>query len=348
MSRPRQLLRWYDRSRRELPWRGTRDPYAIWVSEVMLQQTRVETVRPYYERFLERYPDVGALAAAPLDDVLGSWSGLGYYRRARQLHRAAIEIDRAGAFPDTLEGLERLPGVGSYTAAAIGSMAFGLVAPAIDGNLERVLARLHVLEGPLRTAAGKRRLREVALEWLDPSRPGDGNQALMELGATICLPRAPRCAACPIADHCQALRHGTVERYPQRVRKKKLVRKRLVVVVAERRGRLLLFRRPEEADLLAGLWELPAVSREGDDEAVVEALGDRYGGSWELGPSFGRFRHTVTFRALDIEVRSGRRWNAGTVAEGVEAGWFEPREIAELPASAIVSKALARWSSKSS
>ena len=341
LNRPRALLRWYDRERRDLPWRRTRDPYAIWVSEVMLQQTQVETVEAYYRRFLARWPDVAALAAASVEEVLAVWSGLGYYRRARQLHRAAREVARAGDFPTTPEALQELPGIGPYTAAAIASIAFEVPVPVLDGNVERVISRQLALGGRLRSAAGKRQLLAAAEAWIDPGRPGDSNQALMELGATICSPRAPRCSVCPVGHTCEALGRGEVERYPERGSRRASVRMRLVTVLAEQRGRFLLFKRSEESELLAGLWELPVVSW-GADERVSAELERRYGGSWDLDNSFGSFRHSVTHRSLEVEVRGGRVRDTGASAEGPEAGWFPPEEIDELPTSALVSKALER------
>lgn len=194
LSTPARLLAWYDRIRRDLPWRRTRDPWAIWVSEVMLQQTRVETAIPYFERFLIRFPDPAALAAAPIEEVLAQWSGLGYYRRARQLHGAAREVVERGGLPRSSAELERLPGIGPYTAAAIASIAFGEPVPVLDGNVVRVAARLSAEPEDPSRAAARGRLLAVAATLLEISRPGDSNQALMELGATVCLPKSPRIA----------------------------------------------------------------------------------------------------------------------------------------------------------
>ncbi|MEK9499865.1 A/G-specific adenine glycosylase [Gaopeijia maritima] len=260
----RALLAFYDDVARPLPWRDTRDPYAIWVSEVMAQQTRVETVVPYYLRWLERYPTVEALADAPLDDVLKSWEGLGYYSRARNLHRAAgvVAEDHGGALPDSFEGLRALPGVGEYTAGAIASIAFERAVPAVDGNVRRVYARLADEPRP-----GTAEVRDWAERVVDPARPGDFNQALMELGATVCTPRNPACGGCPVRAHCRALAAGTVEERPA-PKKRARVRKELRAVgvfVRSADGKApadapvaLLRRRPAEG-LLAGLWEFPSV-----------------------------------------------------------------------------------------
>jgi len=212
----RPLLAWYDRDKRPLPWRDQPDPYRIWLSEVMLQQTRIEAVRGYYDRFLERFPTVEALAAAPLDAVLHAWAGLGYYSRARNLHRAAqmVAFERGGRFPDTADELAELPGVGRYTAGAIASIAFGRRAPVVDGNVARVLSRLAGLAGDVRSPVVSRRLWALAAEWIDAERPGDFNQALMELGETICVPRSPDCARCPVRARCAAHRQGRVAELP--------------------------------------------------------------------------------------------------------------------------------------
>lgn len=244
------LLAWYRRHRRRLPWRGTRDPYRIWVAEVMLQQTRVETVLRYYRRFLARFATVHELAAAELGEVLRLWEGLGYYARARNLHRAAGMVVRQG-WPATLEGWRRLPGVGACTAAALASRTLGTSAPALDGNARRVYARLFGLE-----RGGERELRSRAEGLLPPDRAGEFNQAIMELGATLCLPRRPGCPRCPLASLCRARALGLQETIPGRRRRPVLPHWELAAAVVERDGRLLLARRPEDG-LLGGLWEFP-------------------------------------------------------------------------------------------
>ncbi|MBA3584678.1 MAG: A/G-specific adenine glycosylase, partial [Gemmatimonadetes bacterium] len=245
------LLAWYDRQQRDLPWRRERDPYRVWVSEVMLQQTRVETVLPYYERWMKRFPALDDLADADPEDVLRAWSGLGYYARARNLHRAAMTVrERHGAvLPNDAARLRELPGVGAYTAGAVASIAFGRPEPAVDGNARRVLCRLFDLASP---SAAELFRRAAAL--VDPDRPGDFNQALMELGATVCRPRAPRCARCPLARGCRARARGTAE-YRPRARSGGPVPAFRVgtAVVVSSRGRFLLGRRPPRG-LLGGLW----------------------------------------------------------------------------------------------
>ncbi|MBQ7455109.1 MAG: A/G-specific adenine glycosylase, partial [Clostridia bacterium] len=212
------LLPWYEANKRVLPFRGTRDPYAIWVSEIMLQQTRTETVAGYYARFLARFPDVVSLAKAPEQEVLKLWEGLGYYSRARNLHRAAkiVAGEYGGVFPSTYEAIRALPGVGDYTAAAIGSIAFGLPCPAVDGNLSRVLSRVHGVREDIDIPSVRRRIHALAQENIDPAAPGDWNQALMDIGATICLPGTPDCARCPLQPLCDAYKEGDADLLPVR------------------------------------------------------------------------------------------------------------------------------------
>jgi A/G-specific adenine glycosylase len=339
MPSPAQdLLAWFDRHRRDLPWRLSRDPYRVWLSEVMLQQTRVEVVLPYYERFLERFPTVEVLAAAGIDEVLALWSGLGYYRRARQLHAAAREIAAAGAFPRTLEGWRELPGVGPYTAAAVTSIAFGVAAPVLDGNVERVVSRRLAQAEDAKASSARQRLLAAAAALLDPERPGDSNQALMELGATLCTPRRPRCLLCPLAPGCRARMAGDPERYPAARVKRESEKHRLVMAVAEREGRVLLFRRPDDSPLLAGTWELPWVREEGE-AAPEAALAARYGGTWRLSQRLGEVRHGITWRDLEIGVHRAEVAEAGLAGEA-GAGWFDAGERAGLALSSLVGKVL--------
>ncbi len=250
------LLAHFDRTRRNFPWRFDRTPYRVLVSEFMLQQTRASTVLAYYEPWLRRFPDWNALAGASTEEVLLAWKGLGYYARARNLHRtAAIVRDRyQGCLPRSPAVLMTLPGVGEYTAGAVGSIAFGLCAPAVDGNVRRVLARLLDAERPSAS-----RLREEATRLLDPARPGDFNEAMMELGATVCTPRAPRCGDCPVARHCEARKEGTVAHRPAPRPPRKIPRTDYATAVpVDPQGRSLLVKRPETG-LLAGMWEFPAV-----------------------------------------------------------------------------------------
>ena len=263
------LLAHFDASRRALPWRVGRTPYRVMVSEFMLQQTRVETVIPYYERWMRRFPDFDALAGAEVDDVILEWKGLGYYSRARNLHRAAQVVREryGGRLPADPDELRTLPGVGEYTAGAVASIAFGRAVPAVDGNVKRVLARLLDLERP---AAG--RLRREAARLVDPERPGDFNEAMMELGATVCTPRSPGCAECPVARWCRARMAGTVGERPGRGRRRGVRREEYAVaVLVDEAGRTLLVRRPPQG-LLAGMWEFPAVRVGGEGAGAGAAL----------------------------------------------------------------------------
>jgi A/G-specific adenine glycosylase len=345
VRRPEELLAWFDRHRRDLPWRRTHDPYAIWLSEVMLQQTRVETVLPFYNRFLERFPTVEDLARADIDEVLALWSGLGYYRRARQLHAAARRIAELGTFPCSLEGLLALPGIGAYTAAAVASIAFGVAAPVLDGNVERVLSRCLALDVDPKSGGARRQLFAAAAELLDLRRPGDSNQALMELGATLCSPRRPKCLLCPLRPDCRAARDGDPEHYPLGRVKPKGERHRLAVAVVEKNGGVLLFRRPEDSALLAGTWELPWVTMEvngvPEEEAPEAALAARYGGRWTLGPRTAGVRHGITYRDLEVDVHPASLAWGGEVREGWAAGWFDAAGRAALPLSSLVGKVLA-------
>lgn len=260
-----RLLASYDVERRSLPWRGESDPYRIWVSEVMLQQTRVETVVPYYEAWMARFPDLLSLAEAEEDEVLRAWQGLGYYSRARRLHRGARMVRErfAGSLPSDSAGLRDLPGVGEYTAGAVASIAFGEVVPAVDGNVRRVLSRLFDLSNP---KPGQ--LRELAATLVDPDRPGDFNQAFMEFGSLVCTPRRPRCDTCPLASECLALERGTADERPAKPARNPVPAMDVVVLVAmaeDADGRtLLLLRKRPPKGLLAGMWEFPGVKVEGE------------------------------------------------------------------------------------
>jgi A/G-specific adenine glycosylase len=305
------LLAWYRRSSRDLPWRRTRDPYAIWVSETMLQQTRVETVLPYYERFLRELPDVASLAEAPEEQVLSLWSGLGYYRRARMLHAAAKTVAEqlGGRLPEEVEQLRQLEGVGAYTAGALASIAFGKRAALVDGNVARVLSRLFALESDVKTAAGIAAVWAVAerLVALVDGPPGDWNQALMELGATVCTPGEPRCAECPVSIGCRARSLGIAARLPRASAKKKPTSVRRVALVVASADHVVLARR-RPAGLFAGLWEPPAA--DGDDPVPLAAqLGIP---QKRLRPS-GHVVHVLSHRRLEIAISlvamgTRRRW----------------------------------------
>jgi A/G-specific adenine glycosylase len=295
----KRLLAYYDAYKRDLPWRATADPYRIWISEVMLQQTRVETVVPYYNRWIERFPGVQQLADAPLDDVLKHWEGLGYYSRARNLHRAArvVREEHSGSLPRAADELRELPGFGEYTAGAVASIAFGEAVPAVDGNVKRVLARVFDLPDP-----SSAELRRIAQSITPAERAGDFNQALMELGATVCTPRAPRCAVCPIAALCRAYEMGTQLDRPLKKKRKPIPEDDVVTaVIVAPSGRMLLKRRPARG-LLAGLFEFPGISAERGttlSEAarslVLQLIGVKFAGEPR---AIGSVTHTFTHRRI--------------------------------------------------
>ena len=248
------LLRWFAQYGRELPWRGIDDPYGIWVSEVILQQTRIDQGRDYWLRFMERFPTVEALAAASEDEVLRLWQGLGYYSRARNMHAAARQIVEAGGFPRTIQGLRALKGVGDYTAAAVGSMAFNLPAAAVDGNVYRVLARHYGIDVPINTTRGKHTFESLATELLPPGQASAFNQAMMDFGATWCTPRSPRCIDCPVADSCDALHTGRINQLPVKEKKLKVKERHFAYIYIRYKGKTALRRRPA-GDIWQGLWE---------------------------------------------------------------------------------------------
>jgi A/G-specific adenine glycosylase len=316
----RALLRWYSEARRDLPWRRTRDPYCIWISEIMLQQTRVVAAVPYYERFLERFPDAAALARASESEVLTAWAGLGYYSRARNLHRAAKLIARNGGFPRDYAAIRALPGIGDYTAAAIAGIAFDLPHAVLDGNVMRVLTRLSNDDGDIASAVTKKRLAALAASLLDRKRPGDFNQAVMELGATVCLPRDPQCLLCPVAAWCAAREAGSPSRLPVKSGRKEPVRIDLEFLAIRRDGKYLLRLRPPDSARMAGFWELPEPA-----QLPLAVAGDL----------LGRFRHTITHHRYSVTVRTAA---VREVPPGFE--WIPEDRLRQIPLSTLARKAL--------
>ena len=287
----RALLDWYDKNARDLPWRLEKDPYRVWLSEVMLQQTRAETVIPYYQSFLARFPTVDALAGADPVEVLKLWEGLGYYSRARNLLKAAKQVSAAGGFPGDVKGLRKLPGVGEYTAGAIASIAFGLPEPAVDGNQIRVLSRAFGVRVNAASPEGRRALREAARSNIPPERPGDFNQAMMGLGALVCTPR-PGCAACPVRAECDAFRAGDALSLPVLPPKaQKREEQRAVAMVFS--GRSVLIRRRPDEGLLAGLYEFPSFPGARTPTEVREGLREMGVEPENLTPA-GSARHVFT------------------------------------------------------
>jgi len=299
----RALLTWYDQNHRDLPWRKTRDPYQIWISEIMLQQTRVAVVVERYRQFLSRFPNVEKLAAAREDSVLAQWSGLGYYRRARNLHAAAKVIAREKTFPETAETLRVLPGIGRYTAAAIASIAFNEPVAVVDGNVERVLRRLR----------GKMLSQEecwnAAQLFLDPARPGDFNQAMMELGATVCLPGQPQCAVCPIRKFCRT--RGAGDSKPVRLRQQK---KEITYSLNRRADSILLTRRSADVSLMPGMWELPEVTAPSSSDEQLFSL-----------------RHSITVTNFTVQVVARNR---------AQGRWVKLSRLTALPLTGLAKKIL--------
>lgn len=301
------LLRWYDALAIELPWRGETDPYRVWLSEIMLQQTQIETVKPYYARFLHDYPTVAALAAAPLDDVLKRWEGLGYYSRARNLQRAAQVVagEHGGQFPRTVGGLQALPGIGRYTAGAIASIAFGERAPVLDGNVIRVFSRLDDLADDVTQPAVIDRLWALAEERLPRTRVGDYNQALMDLGRVICRPRTPLCGDCPVRVHCRAYASGTQGERPVKAAKVKTPHYDVTAgMIWNARGDLLIAQRPLDG-LLGGLWEFPGGKAEPGETlevCLVRELREELGIEVEVGALFVVVRHAFTHFRITLHV----------------------------------------------
>ncbi len=292
------LIDWYQKNARSLPWRGHSDPYAIWVSEIMLQQTRVDTVIPYFERWLQLFPDISSLAAASEQAVLKAWEGLGYYSRARAMHRTAgLLVEKFNArLPDDHDALTRLPGIGPYTAAAIASIAFGRHHAVVDGNVKRVLARLLPYTQAVNTPPGEKVLREIAHSLLPAKNTGDYNQAMMELGALICLPRNPRCGQCPVSSLCAAYRENRQSELP--VMKEKAVVPHITVTagVLNQDGKVLIAKRPSSG-LLGGMWEFPGGKVEADEthaQALTRELHEELGITATAGELLGEYHHAYT------------------------------------------------------
>ena len=316
----RDLLDWYAVHARDLPWRRSDDPYEVWVSEIMLQQTRVDQARPYFERFVARFPDVETLAASELDDVLLLWEGLGYYSRARNLHRAARQITEQfeGSFPSEMSGALELAGVGSYTAAAVLSIAFGRPEAAVDGNVTRVLSRYLNLHEPVDRAIGGRLIREVAKSLIDHRNPGAFNQAMMDVGATVCTPSSPRCDSCPLSEGCRACSAGSAEALPVVTKKKSVPHYDVAVgVVLNSDGQILLTRRPE-GSLLGGLWEFPgARCREGESlrDALRRGVAVRAGLAVEPSRELVAVKHAFSHFKITMHAFACEVADAATIAE---------------------------------
>lgn len=316
----RRLIAWYEAGHRDLPWRQTDDPYRIWISEIMLQQTRAQAVIPYYERFLRRFPSVEALAGAAEEEVLTLWAGLGYYSRARNLWRAAKQIAGGDGFPRDYDGLRALPGIGDYTAAAIASIAFALPHAVLDGNVMRVVARMENDAADIGATRTRERFREIAQSWLNAKKAGAFNQAMMELGATVCLPKNPLCKACPLSTSCAALAAGTVAQLPVKLRRTMPVKIEGTLLIVRRGGRILLRQREADASRMAGFWDLPT---------PADLPNARLQKEW------GEIRHKITHHHYRLTVAAA----TARVPRG-PFRWFGIVEIEGVPLSTTARKAL--------
>lgn len=331
------LLAWYNEHRRAFPWRTEHpDPYAVWVAEIMLQQTRTETVRPYFERWMARFPSIAAVAQADPQEVLALWEGLGYYRRALLLWEAARQVMErfGGRLPQEPQELESLPGIGPYTARAIASIAYGKDVAVVDGNVKRVLGRLFAVEEPIDRPAGERRIWHLAQKHLPPGQASAYNQALMDLGATICLPRRPRCEECPLRPWCRAYASGNPTQWPRRTPKKKIPHYTVVAGVVRRGPKVLLAQRPK-GGLLGGLWEFPGGKVEPGErlEAALEReLWEELAIRVKAGAVLGTFRHAyshfrITLHALCAQLLAGEPHPQ----EGQKVAWVAVEDLEAYP-----------------
>jgi A/G-specific adenine glycosylase len=322
-----QLLDWYDRHARVLPWRALpgepADPYRVWLSEIMLQQTTVQAVKAYFEKFTALWPSVEALAAAPLDDVLRAWAGLGYYARARNLHACArvVAEQHGGKFPETEEGLRSLPGIGPYTAGAIAAIAYDKPHAAVDGNVERVVSRIHAIEAPLPDSKPEIRARAAAL--VPERRAGDFAQAMMDLGATICTPKSPNCLICPWAEHCAARKAGMASVLPRKKAKQPVPTRRGTAFWVERGDGAVLLRRRPEKGLLGGMMEVP--STEWGEQPQQPQMQAPLSAAWRKLP--GRVEHTFTHFHLELEVLRAETIENEALRDGGDYRWVGSEDL---------------------
>ncbi|MCW5887553.1 MAG: A/G-specific adenine glycosylase [Anaerolineales bacterium] len=328
------LLRWYHARKRSLPWRDQPQPYAVWVAEIMAQQTRLETMLPYYQRWMQQFPSVAALAAASEQQVLSAWEGLGYYSRARNLHKAARQLraTNGGQLPPRAAELRQLPGIGAYTAGAIASMAFGEDVPAVDGNAIRVLSRVFDVSEPVHSAAGQQRLWALAAEHLPRGRAAEYNQALMELGATLCSPR-PKCDACPLAAHCLAKQRSTQLLRPVKRQAAALPVRFAAAAVVWQAGKVLLLQRPARG-LLAGMWEFPSVALEDQTKAkshLRTGLKAELGCVLKIGSLRGNFEHTYSHFHAQLSVYDCAVPEETPLRIQRPHKWLAPRSLGRVP-----------------
>ncbi len=332
----KKLLEWYGANKRDLPWRWASDPYHVLVSEVMLQQTQVKTVIPYYREFIRKFPTTGHLAAAGLQEVLKAWEGLGYYARARNLHKAATVImaEYNGCLPESWVAIRKLPGVGDYIAAAVLSIAFGQPLAVVDGNVKRVLSRLACMAQPVNAAASHRHFQGVASALLWKNDPGEFNQALMELGALVCRPERPDCSACPVAHECHAFGRNSVGDYPKREKRKAVPIHRVAAGVVCRKDRVLItLRKPE--GLLGGLWEFPGgkiLARETPEAACAREIKEETNLTVEVAGHISRVKHAYTHFKIEMDVFWCRHLSGRVrLSAAVEHRWIRPEAVEKYP-----------------
>ena len=338
MAYAQLLLEWFDENKRDMPWRRTRDPYCIWVSEVMLQQTQVNTVIPYYERFIKRFPNPRALAEATQEEVYTYWQGLGYYRRANNLHKGAKMIEEVfgGVFPNEPSLAKKIPGIGPYTLGAVMSIAFGIPLPAVDGNVMRILARQFLIDADIAIAKNRKIFEEKVIE-LMPNDPNRFNQALMELGATVCTPQNPKCETCPVKTLCMAYEEGVVMEYPVKTKKTKVIPDSYKAVILQKGDTYYLEKRPEEG-LLANLWGIPLLSLE--QWEVFEKAGVK-------GESLEIVKHVFTHRTwlmepIIIQVADEKNTICCQIT-GENGGFFTKKQMKSLPIGTAFQKILKKF-----
>ena len=335
-----KLLDWYAAHGRDLPWRGHPDPYAVWVSEIMLQQTRVEAVIPYFQRWMARFPSVFELATAPQQDILTMWEGLGYYARARNLQRAArlIVDEYDGQLPQDPQALLTLPGIGRYSAAAIASIAFGQDMAALDGNIRRVLARVFDVDIPARSTQGERLLWQLAEENLPAGSAGEYNQAMMDLGASICTPSSPNCVACPVADHCEARKLGIQEARPVKKAKAAIPHYTVTAAVLRRNGQVFIAQRPDSG-LLGGMWEFPGGKTEPGENlrtCLKREICEELGVDIEVGAPFGIYEHAYTHFRITLHAFECLLTEGTPLAhEHQDFRWVKPSNLDKFPMGKI-------------
>jgi A/G-specific adenine glycosylase len=335
-----KILKWYHLHARTLPWRGLSDPYAIWISEIMAQQTRLETVIPYYQRWMQRFPDVNMLASATEQDVLAAWEGLGYYSRARNLLKAArkIQAEYGGALPQTRRELETLPGIGRYTAAAISSIAFTQPEPVLDGNVKRVLARVFDLQVPVNNFEGEERCWSLAEQLMPREEPGDYNQAMMELGATLCSKHTPRCNECPVNDLCRSNALGNQDQRPVMQPKPQIPTYAVVAAVFFKNDLVMIARRPSKG-LLGGLWEYPGGKVEAGEtlpQALEREIHEELGVSIQVGTALGEYHHAYTHFKVHLTAFSAELNGSEPQAlEASEIRWVPISELRQYPMGKI-------------